>query len=88
MSTAHPPIPEKYRKTEEELEAYRKKVAKYLVAMSAFKQMYKRGVIDKADFAVCDKLMAEKYGLPGNSIYRYTNPDDPHSLENFKTKEQ
>lgn len=43
MSRAHPPIPEKYGKTEEELEAYRKKVEKHLLSMSAFKEMYRRG---------------------------------------------
>jgi hypothetical protein len=75
VANAHPPIPEKYRKTEEELNDYREKVEKYLISMSTFKQMYKRGIIDKSDFAVCDKLMAEKYGIPDNSIHRFTDPD-------------
>jgi hypothetical protein len=57
MSTAHPPIPEKCRKTEEELEAYRKKIAKYMVAMSAFKQMYKRGVIDNEALFEFDQVL-------------------------------
>ena len=76
MASTHPPIPPEFRKSKEELDEYQERVVKYLASMSMFREMYKRGILDKADFAVCDKVMAEKYGLSDNSIYRYSDPDD------------
>lgn len=80
MASAHPPIPEQFRKSKEELDEYQERVVRYLASMNMFREMYRKGILDKADFAVCDKVMAEKYGLSDNSIYRYSDPDNPQHI--------
>ena len=87
MANIHNPLPEQFRASKEELQAYRERVTQYLTSMCLVKQMYREGIIDKADYAMCEEKMAEKYGLPDISIYRKSDPDDPKSFIKVKPKE-
>lgn len=78
--THRPSIPKQFQMPKEELDAYREKLIKYVTSMAIFKDMYHRGIIDKADYAVTEAKIAEKYGIPKISIYRSSDPDDPYSF--------
>jgi hypothetical protein len=80
MVDYHQGIPEQFRATKEELDAYRKKVVQYLTSMCMVKEMYSKGIIDKADYAICEAKMAEKYGISAKDTCRKSNPDDPKSF--------
>lgn len=75
------PLPEQFRTPKEDLAAYRESVTHYLTSMCLVKEMYSQGIIDKDDFATCEDLMAQKYGLSEKSIYRHPDPENP---EKFK----
>lgn len=76
----NPGIPEQFKPTKEETDAYRDKVVRYLTSMAMFKEMYHKELIDKSDYAEMEKMMATKYGISDKSIYRHSDPDDPNSF--------
>jgi len=49
---------------------YRANLEHYLAAMLQAKRMLKKGIITPGDFARVDTIIAEKYGIPSNSLYR------------------
>ncbi len=76
MSNKQSQIPQEFRASNEELDEYRENVIRYMTSMAVVKNMYKQGIVDKDDFTICDKLMADKYGISDKSIYRCKDPDD------------
>lgn len=84
---ARTPLPPEGRLPKEQVEAYEKRVQTYLASMALVKDMYVKGILDKADYAKCEALMAEKYGIPDISIYRHSDPDDPYSFITKKKSE-
>ena len=80
MANYHQGIPEQFRATKEELDAYRERMVQYLTSMCIVKEMYSKGIIDKADYAICEAKMAEKYGIPAKDTRRKSDPDDPKSF--------
>ena len=77
-------IPEQFRASKEEMDAYRERITTYLTSMSLVKQMYREGIIDKDDYAKCEDLMATKYGISEIDTTRHTDPDDPRSFPTRK----
>lgn len=71
------PLPDQFRASKEELDAYREKVTQYLTSMCLVKEMYSQGIIDREDFAKCEKLMADKYGISDIDTHRHPDPEDP-----------
>lgn len=63
-------IDPRFRCSEEELKAYQEKVFKFETTMAIARTMLKRGIIDVEDYYKCEDVIAEKYGIPQNSIYR------------------
>jgi hypothetical protein len=49
---------------------YRANLEHYLASMLQAKRMLTQGIITLADFARVDTIIAEKYGIPANSLYR------------------
>ena len=49
---------------------YRANLEHYLAAMLQAKRMLKKAIITPGDFARVDTIIAEKYGIPSNSLYR------------------
>lgn len=85
MQNRNPQIPEQFRISPEERDVYWHKIIQFESSMAMFRQMYKRGIIDKAEYAICEKKMAEKYGLPENSVFLGTDPDRPDSFDSSVT---
>lgn len=83
MSKIRPSIPEEFQSTKEELNAYFDQVIRYLAAINLAMQMYKEGIINISEYAECEKLMADKYGISDISIYRRRDPEDPCNPKNF-----
>ena len=77
-------LPEQLRPKKEEVDATRKRVADYQTAMCLIKEMYTKGIINKADYAVSEAKIAEQYGLSDKSIFRCYDPDDLHVSEPLK----
>lgn len=48
----------------------RSRVAAYKTAVAIVKEMVKKGVISKADYALAEAEIARKYGIKSISIYR------------------
>ena len=80
MPNYHQVVPEQFRATKEELDAYHERIVRYLTSMCMFKDAYSKGIIDKADYALCEEKMAEKYGIPAKDTRRKSDPDDPKSF--------
>ena len=51
-------------------EGYRSKLESYLASMLQAKRMLTNGIITPADYARIDAIIAGKYGIPENSLYR------------------
>lgn len=68
----HPPIPEEYRATQEELSAYQDRVVKYTVSLTVFKKLFRDhpDLFNEAEWQKIESLLAEKYELPDNSVFR------------------
>ena len=49
---------------------YRANLEHYLASMLQAKKMLVKGIITPDDFVRVDAIMAEKYGIPSNSLYR------------------
>lgn len=49
---------------------YRANLEHYLAAMIQAKKMLAKGILTPADFARVDVIMADKYAIPTNSLYR------------------
>ena len=49
---------------------YRANLESYLASMLQAKRMLTKGIITPGDFARVDAIMAEKYEIPTNSLYR------------------
>lgn len=49
---------------------YRANLEHYLAAMLQAKKMLSQGILTPADFARMDAIMADKYAIPANSLYR------------------
>ena len=49
---------------------YRANLECYLASMLQAKRMLVKGIITPGDFARVDVIIAEKYGIPTNSLYR------------------
>ena len=49
---------------------YRTNLENYLASMLQAKRMLTKGIITPGDFARVDAIMAEKYEIPTNSLYR------------------
>lgn len=78
------PLPENLRPKKEDLDAQRKRVTEYQTAMCLIKEMYSKGVINKADYVVSEAKIAEQYGLSDKSIFRFYDPDDSRASEPLK----
>lgn len=74
MPQVHPQIPEQFRASKEELEAYKLRLFDYHNAMVIAKEMFKREIIDRADYAKIEQAMADKYEI-GNSVLRWKEPE-------------
>ena len=63
-----------YRRAQKDVLAvkneYRANLEHYLASMLQAKRMLTKGIITSADFARVDAIMAEKYEIPTNSLYR------------------
>ena len=49
---------------------YRANLESYLASMLQAKRMLTKGIITSADFIKIDSIIAEKYEIPANSLYR------------------
>lgn len=49
---------------------YRANLECYLASMLQAKRMLVKGIITPTDFIKIDSIIAEKYGIPSNSLYR------------------
>ena len=49
---------------------YRANLESYLASMLQAKRMLTKGIITSADIIRIDGVIAEKYGIPANSLYR------------------
>jgi hypothetical protein len=49
---------------------YRVNLEHYLASMLQAKKMLSQGILTPADFARVDVIMADKYAIPENSLYR------------------
>lgn len=49
---------------------YRANLESYLASMLQAKRMLLKGIISPTDFIRIDGVIAEKYGIPANSLYR------------------
>ena len=49
---------------------YRANLESYLASMLQAKRMLTKGIISPTDFIKIDSVIAEKYGIPSNSLYR------------------
>lgn len=49
---------------------YRSNLEHYLAAMIQAKKMLSQGILTPDDFARVDVIMADKYAIPSNSLYR------------------
>lgn len=49
---------------------YRANLEHYLAAMLQAKKMLTEGILTPVDFARVDAILADKYGIPSNSLYR------------------
>lgn len=49
---------------------YRANLEHYLAAMLQAKKMLSQGIITPADFVRVDAILADKYAIPENSLYR------------------
>ena len=49
---------------------YRANLESYLASMLQAKRMLTKGIITPSDFVKIDSVIAEKYGIPANSLYR------------------
>lgn len=76
MATKHPPLPPFASHSEEEINEYYNRVFKYTVTMATFRTMYKQGKLDLEGYIESEKIIAEKYGIPDNSIHRSSNPEE------------
>lgn len=76
MATKHPPLPPHASRSDEEIKEYYERVHKYVTTMATVKVMYRKGILDLDDYGKCEKLIADKYGIPDNSIHRSSNPDE------------
>ena len=75
MPHKHPPLPPHASRSEEEIKEYYNRVFKYTVTMAMFRTMYRQGKLDLDGYIESEKIIAEKYGIPQNSIHRSNNPD-------------
>ena len=49
---------------------YRANLEHYLASMLQAKKMLFQGILTSADFARVDAILADKYAIPENSLYR------------------
>ena len=49
---------------------YRANLESYLASMLQARRMLEKGIITPADYARIDAIIAGKYGIPANSLYR------------------
>ncbi len=49
---------------------YRANLECYLASMLQAKRMLAKGILTSADYADVETVIAEKYGVPKNSLYR------------------
>lgn len=49
---------------------YRANLESYLASMLQARRMLSKGIITPSDFVKIDSVIAEKYGIPSNSLYR------------------
>jgi uncharacterized protein YqgQ len=64
------------KSSNEELNAYRQRVADYTLAMIQAKKMFKQGIIDMDDYLKCEKVMLERHGLSEKSVFRCLDPNE------------
>ena len=57
---------------EARVNAYREKVAQYTLSLSVFKQLFRESpdLFGEEEWKQAEAVLAEKYGLPDNSIFR------------------
>ena len=57
---------------EESMQAYRAKVAQYTISLSVFKQLFRDrpDLFGEEEWKKAESVLAKKYGLPDNSIFR------------------
>ena len=53
-----------------DVKTYRRNVAQYATSMTFFKQIYDEGYLRKKDYELIEAVLAHKYGLPLESIFR------------------
>jgi len=49
---------------------YRVNLESYLASMLQAKKMLSQGILTPVDYARVDVIIADKYGIPSNSLYR------------------
>ncbi len=63
-----------YRRSKKDVLAvkneYRANLEHYLAAMLQAKKMLTEGILTPADYAQVDAILADKYAIPENSLYR------------------
>ena len=57
------------RQGERQMDEYIKNILKYRCSIQSAMDWYKSGWITYAEFKKTDKLLADKYGIPGDSIF-------------------
>ena len=75
MALKHPPLPEMGRLPEDRVNEYYERVRLYAVTMAVLKTMYRQGNLDLDGYAESEKIIADKYKIPGNSIHRSSDPN-------------
>ena len=76
MSGKQPPLPEQARLPDEQIDEYYERVRLYTVTMATLKTMYRQGNLDLEGYAESEKIIADKYGIPENSIHRSSDPTE------------
>lgn len=53
-----------------DVKIYRQNAEWYVISMTFFKQIYGEGILSKKDYELIEAVLAYKYCLPSESIFR------------------
>lgn len=55
-------------------------ICKYRIAMSTVSLLYRKGIVSEKEYVTIDTIMAKKYGLSLDSIFRNISPENLDSV--------
>ncbi|MBQ7504711.1 MAG: hypothetical protein IJT79_05270 [Ruminococcus sp.] len=59
---------------------YSDSVYKYRIAMSTVSLLYRKGIVSEKEYVASDTIMAKKYGIYLDSIFRNKSPEPLDSV--------